>query len=105
MTSIPEAFLAREAEIAYATMAHVTDYDVWHETEEPVTVETVIANLNANVEIAKQAVRNVVAKLASEPDWPSHHALASAIISQHRRDQVPAETWEKLELFIGKYYS
>ena len=105
MTSIPEAFLAREAEIAYATMAHVTDYDVWHETEEPVTVEAVIANLNANVEIAKQALRNVVAKLAAEPDWPSHHTLASAIISQRRRDQVPAETWEKLELFIGNYYS
>jgi len=105
MTTIPEAFLAAEAEIAYATMAHVTDYDVWHETEEPVTVEAVIANLNANVEIAKQALRNVVAKLAAEPDWPSHHALAGAIISQRRRDQVPAETWEKLELFIGNYYS
>jgi len=105
MTTIPEAFLAREAEIAYATMAHVTDYDVWHESEEAVTVEAVIANLNANVTIAKKAIRNVVAKLAGEPDWPSHHALGSAIISRRERRHVPAETWEKLELFIGKYYS
>jgi 5'-methylthioadenosine phosphorylase len=105
MTTIPEAFLAREAEIAYATMAHVTDYDVWHETEEPVTVEAVIANLHANVDAAKQAIRNTVAKLAGEPDWPSHHGLASAIISRRQRVHVPEETWQKLELFIGKYYS
>lgn len=105
MTSIPEAFLAREAEIAYATMAHVTDYDVWHETEGPVTVESVIANLNANVDIAKQAIRNVVVKLADEPEWPSHNALADAIISRRERQYVPAETWAKLELFIGKYYA
>jgi 5'-methylthioadenosine phosphorylase len=105
MTTIPEAFLAREAEIAYATMAHVTDYDVWHETEEPVTVDAVIANLNANVDVAKQALRNTVTKLAGEPDWPSHQALANAIISQRQRSQVPEESWKKLELFIGKYYS
>jgi len=104
MTTIPEAFLAREAEIAYATMAHVTDYDVWHESEEAVTVEAVIANLSANVTIAKEAIRNAVAKLADEPDWPSHHGLATAIISRRQREHVPDETWEKLELFIGKYY-
>ena len=105
MTSIPEAFLAREAEIAYATMAHVTDYDVWHETEEPVTVDAVIANLNANVDIAKQAIRNVVAKLADEPQWPSHSALAEAIISRRERQYVPDATWDKLELLIGRYYA
>jgi 5'-methylthioadenosine phosphorylase len=104
MTTIPEAFLASEAEIAYATMAHVTDYDVWHESEEAVTVETVIANLNANVEVAKQAIRNTVAKLADEPEWPIHHALATAIISRRERSSVPDETWAKLELLIGKYY-
>ncbi len=104
MTTVPEAFLAREAEIAYATMAHVTDYDVWHESEEEVTVEAVIANLSANVAIAKASIRNAIAKLAAEPDWPSHQALATAIISRRERDYVPADTWEKLELFIGKYY-
>jgi len=105
MTTIPEAFLAREAEIAYASMAHVTDYDVWHETEEAVTVEAIIATLNANVEVAKQAIRNVIAKLAGEPEMMSHSALASAIISRRERQVVPDEVWEKLELFVGKYYS
>ena len=104
MTTVPEAFLAREAEIAYATMAHVTDYDVWHESEEEVTVDAVIANLNANVTIAKEAIRNAVKKLADEPEWPSHSALASAIISRRKREDVPGQTWEKLELFIDKYY-
>lgn len=104
MTSIPEAFLALEAEIAYASMAHVTDYDVWHESEEPVTVEAVIANLNANVDVAKQAIYNTVAKLADTPDWPAHHALEMAIISRRERAYVPDDTWQKLELFIGKYY-
>ena len=71
----------------------------------PVSVEAVIANLNANVDIAKQAIRNIVVKLAGEPDWPSHHALANAIISSRIRQDVPAGTWEKLGLFIGEYYS
>ncbi|NJN94343.1 MAG: S-methyl-5'-thioadenosine phosphorylase [Anaerolineales bacterium] len=104
MTTIPEAFLAAEAEIAYATMAHVTDYDVWHESKEPVTVDAVIANLNANVEVAKQAIRNTVRKLTGDPDWPCHHALSTAIISHRERSAVPAETWAKLELFLSKYY-
>jgi 5'-methylthioadenosine phosphorylase len=104
MTTIPEAFLAREAEIAYATIACVTDFDVWHETEEAVTVETVIANLHANAAIAQQAIRNTAAKLAGSPDWPSHHALEYAIISPRKRAQVSPETWARLELLIGQYY-
>ena len=60
MTAIPEAFLAREAGISYAAMAHVTDYDVWHETEAPVTVETVIRQLLANAEVAKQSLVNAI---------------------------------------------
>lgn len=105
MTTSPEAFLAREAEIAYATMAHVTDYDVWHESEEPVTVDAVIANLQANIEIAKQAIRNTVRRLAAAPQMESHSALATAIISRRNRADVPADTWQKLEIFIGKYFS
>ncbi|MCG3206450.1 MAG: S-methyl-5'-thioadenosine phosphorylase [Anaerolineae bacterium] len=104
MTTIPEAFLAREAEIAYATMAHITDYDVWHQSEEPVTVDAVIANLQANVDVAKQAIRNAVKKLAGAPNMPSHSALSTAIISSRHRADVPADTWHKLELFIAKYY-
>ena len=56
------------------------------------------ANLLANVDVAKQAIRNTVAKLAGEPDWPSHHAVAPAILSSRNRADVPDETWEKLEL-------
>jgi 5'-methylthioadenosine phosphorylase len=104
MTNIPEMFLAIEAEIAYASMAHVTDYDVWHESEETVTVDMVIANLQANIDVAKQAIRNTVPKLAGAPDWPCHHALETAIISRRRRSAVPDATWQKLERLIGKYF-
>jgi 5'-methylthioadenosine phosphorylase len=81
MTTIPEVFLAREAEIAYASMAHVTDYDVWHETEEAVTVEAIIATLNANVGVAKQAIRNVV---ATTPWQPPSSAAASVLTYRMR---------------------
>jgi 5'-methylthioadenosine phosphorylase len=101
MTAIPEAFLAREAEIAYATMAHVTDYDVWHETEETVTVEMIIKVLLSNVDTAKKAIKNLIPKLADEPDWPAHHALSSAIITD--RSVIPEATAKKLELLVGKY--
>ena len=101
MTAVPEAQLAREAEIAYATMAHVTDYDVWHEEEEPVTVEMVIKTLFGNVAVAQKAIKNLVPKLAGEPDWPAHHALANAIITD--RSLIPAATKEKLGLLVGKY--
>lgn len=101
MTAVPEAQLAREAEIAYATMAHVTDYDVWHEEEAPVTVEMVIKTLMGNVATAQKAIKNLVPKLADEPDWPAHHALADAIITD--RAMIPAATKEKFKLLVGKY--
>jgi 5'-methylthioadenosine phosphorylase len=101
MTAVPEAQLAREAEIAYAVMAHVTDYDVWHEEEEPVTVEMVIRILLGNVAAAQKAIKNLIPKLAAEPDWPAHHALADAIITD--RATIPAETRQKLDLLVGKY--
>ncbi|MCP4542622.1 MAG: S-methyl-5'-thioadenosine phosphorylase [Chloroflexi bacterium] len=102
MTASPEAFLAREAEMCYATMAHVTDYDVWHETEEPVTVEALLATLAANTELAQNALRGVVAKLAAvERDCECGSTLAMALITQ--RDLIPAETKEKLAPLVGKY--
>ena len=101
MTAIPEAILAREAEIAYATMAHVTDYDVWHETEEDVTVERVIKTLLGNVAAARQAIKNVIPKLADNPDWPCHHALENAIITD--RSAIPEEARKKFDLIAGKY--
>jgi 5'-methylthioadenosine phosphorylase len=102
MTTSPEAFLAREAEMCYAVMAHVTDYDVWHETEEPVSVEALLATLAANAELAQNALRGLVAKLAAaERDCECGSALATALIT--RRDLIPAETREKLAPIVGKY--
>lgn len=101
MTAVPEAQLAREAEICYATMAHVTDYDVWHETEETVTVEAVIKNLLANAEVAKQAIQNLVPALPEARTCDCQHALRDAIITN--RDVVPEQLKKDLGLLIGKY--
>jgi 5'-methylthioadenosine phosphorylase len=102
MTASPEAFLAREAEMCYACMAHVTDYDVWHTSAEPVTVEMVIKTLNANTEHAQQAIVNLVAALSQEKaPCPCENALADAIITA--RDRIPPETKERLRVLVGKY--
>lgn len=102
MTASPEAFLAREAEICYAAMAHVTDYDVWHVSEAPVTVEMVIQTLNKNTTIAQEAVRILARQLKQERNnCDCEHALASALIT--RKDVIPAETRQKLDLLVNKY--
>lgn len=101
MTAAPEVFLAREAEICYATMAHVTDYDVWHVSEAPVTVEMVIQTLNRNTRLAQEAVRILARNLKHERDCECGQALAAALIT--RKDIIPAQTREKLELLISKY--
>ena len=101
MTASPEAFLAREAEICYATMAHVTDYDVWHVSEAPVTVEMVIQTLNKNTTIAQEAVRVLAGTLKPERDCDCGQALATALIT--RKDVIPAETRRKLDLLVNKY--
>ncbi|MEW6285837.1 MAG: S-methyl-5'-thioadenosine phosphorylase [Chloroflexota bacterium] len=101
MTASPEAFLAREAEICYATMAHVTDYDVWHVSEAPVTVEMVIQTLNRNTELAQEAVRLLARNFRHERKCECGHALATAMIT--RRDVIPPETLQKLDLLVGKY--
>jgi 5'-methylthioadenosine phosphorylase len=101
MTAVPEAQLAREAEICYATMAHVTDYDVWHETEETVTVEAVVKNLLANAEVAKQAIQNLVPILPGERTCACQHALRNAIITN--RSAIPEQVKKDLGVLIGKY--
>jgi 5'-methylthioadenosine phosphorylase len=102
MTSSPEAFLAREAEMCYAVMAHVTDYDVWHETEEAVTVDQVIKTLQANVELARDALQRLVTRLAGhDPDCTCRDALRLAIITG--RKAIAPGTAEKLDLLVGKY--
>ena len=104
MTALPEAKLAREAELCYAIIACATDYDVWHESEESVTVEMVISNLSANVANAQRILRSVAQKIpadrsANTCDCPC--ALASAILTD--RSKIPAELKEKYSLLVGKY--
>lgn len=102
MTASPEAFLAREAEMCYATMAHVTDYDVWHVSESPVTVEMVIQTLNKNTEVAQTAIRNLARTLNPERTCACENALAAALITDPKI--IPAATLEKLKTLVGKYY-
>jgi 5'-methylthioadenosine phosphorylase len=101
MTAAPEAFLAREAEICYATMAHVTDYDVWHISETPVTVEIVVQTLNKNTAIAQEAIRHFVRNMKPGRDCNCGHALASAIITQ--RGSISKEARKKLNLLVKNY--
>ena len=104
MTALPEAKLAREAELCYATIACVTDYDCWHESEESVTVEMVLNNLHANVTNAQRILRAVAKKIPA--DRSTNHcecpsALSTAILTD--RTLIPAEAKEKYELLIRKY--
>ncbi len=102
MTTCPEAFLAREAEMCYAVMAHVTDYDVWHETEEPVSVEAVIRILQQNTALAQQAIRLLVTRLtAAGRTCDCKDTLATAIITQ--RDVISEQVKRELAPIVGKY--
>ena len=101
MTTCPEVFLAREAEMCYACMAHVTDYDVWHVSEEPVTVEMVIRTLYNNTALAQKAIQVLVEKLSPETPCDCQNALQNAIIT--RPERIPAETRKKLGLLVDKY--
>ncbi len=101
MTASPEVFLAREAEMCYAIMAHVTDYDVWHVSEAPVTVEMVIRTLLENTALAQSAVERLAAGLPVEKTCACESALADALITA--REHISPAAREKLGLLIGKY--
>lgn len=101
MTAVPEARLAREAEMCYATLAFVTDYDCWHHSEESVTVEMVVANLERSVEVAKNIVKAVVAQIPRQRGCECATALRDAIITSP--EQIPAYLKKDLDLLIGKY--
>ena len=103
MTSAPEAFLAREAEISYATIAHVTDYDVWHISEQPVTVEAVMRTMRHNVERVKKAIAITVAELDTDAVFDSHNALSNAIMTD--KSKVPAEIRERLAPIVNRYFT
>ena len=102
MTNLPEAKLAREAEIAYATLALVTDYDCWHPDHDSVTVEMVIGNLQRNAVNAQKVIQETVRRLSENPPVSeAHSALKFAILTQ--LDKAPAATKEKLGLLLKKY--
>jgi 5'-methylthioadenosine phosphorylase len=101
MTAMPEAKLAREAEICYATLALVTDYDVWHEVEDGVTGEMVLDNLLKNTAMAQEVIRAVLPMLDGPRDCPCSSALATAIFTSP--EAIPSEERERLGLLLGKY--
>lgn len=101
MTNLGEAKCAREAEIAYATMAMITDYDSWKEDEEHVTVEMVIDCLHRNAEMAKRIVAEVVPTIPETADWPEHDALQNAIMTD--RKLWPKETVKELKPILKRY--
>jgi len=101
MTNLPEARLAREAEICYATLALATDYDCWHETEEDISVDAVLAVLRDNVSRAQEILRAAVKRVPRNRDCHCAHALENAIITDSER--IPTSVKKDLELLIGKY--
>ena len=103
MTALPEAKLAREAEMCYATMAWITDYDCWHESEEDVTVEIVVQNLLQNVAHSKEMLNKVIPQLGSAEDCACNFALKDAIITDPRG--ISEETRHKLAPIVGSYLS
>lgn len=101
MTNMAEAKLAREAEISYATLAAVTDYDCWHPSHESVTIEMIIANLNNNVSNAKKILKAAIAQLGKLNHFSAEGALKYAIMTQ--RDVIPPKIKKDLNIIIGKY--
>jgi 5'-methylthioadenosine phosphorylase len=102
MTNLTEAKLAREAEICYATLALVTDYDCWHPGHDAVTVDEIYSVLTRNAENAQKVIRLALQQIPKEQSCKCGSALAHAIITD--RKQVPAATRKKLALLVGKYF-
>jgi 5'-methylthioadenosine phosphorylase len=101
MTNLPEAKLAREAEIAFAAMAMITDYDCWKVEEEAVSVQTVLDHLIANAETAKKVLLDVIPQIPTEANWPEHFALDSALVTN--RKLWPSATVEKLKPILQRF--
>jgi 5'-methylthioadenosine phosphorylase len=101
MTNLPEAKLAREAEMALATLAMVTDYDCWKTDEAHVTVDAIIGHLHANAGMAKDIIARVIPRLPQTAEWPEHHALDNAIITDRRL--WPPATVDSLRVFLQRF--
>ncbi|MFC2019788.1 S-methyl-5'-thioadenosine phosphorylase [Chloroflexota bacterium] len=103
MTALPEAKLAREAEICYAVIGCVTDYDSWHESTEPVTIDMVISTQRRNVAAAREIIRLAAAGMPDKRDCECAHALGTAIVTPP--ELIPPQQKKRLKLIIGKYIS
>jgi len=101
MTSLPEAKLCREAELCYQGMAMVTDYDCWHTSEEGVSVEMIIATLQANTQLAKEVIRRLVPRLSAPPSCNCGQALQGTIMTAP--NAVPRAAYDALEPIVGRY--
>ena len=101
MTALPEAKLAREAELCYTTLAFVTDYDVWHDTEEEVTVEMVIQNLTHNVATAQGIIRRMLAEIPDNRTCGCESALKNAVITS--RESITKDARNRLGILVNKY--
>ena len=101
MTNLPEAKLAREAEIALATMAMITDYDCWKTEEEPVSAQTVFGHLTANAEAAKRVLVEAIPRIPTDPNWPEHSALDAAMTTE--RSLWPKATIDKLGPILSRF--
>ena len=101
MTNLPEAKLAREAEIAFATMAMITDYDCWKVEEEPVSAQTVLSHLVANAETARKVIMDVIPRIPTVSNWPEHFALDTALVTD--RKLWPKATVEKLKPILTRF--
>ena len=101
MTNVPEAKLAREAEIALATIAMITDYDCWKVEEEPVSAQTVFEHLIANAETAKKILVEAIPRIPAEPNWPEHRALDTALVTD--RKLWPTATRQNLAAILGRF--
>jgi len=101
MTNLAEVKLAREAEIALATMAMITDFDCWKVEEEPVTAEAVISHLVSNAATAKSILARVIPRIPTVADWPEHRSLDSALVTDKKL--WPQETAENLRPLIGRF--
>ena len=101
MTNLPEAKLAREAEIAFTTMAMITDYDSWKVEEEAVSAEIVLSHLVANAETARRVIVDVIPRIPPEPNWPEHFALDTALVTD--RKLWPQATVEKLKPILRRF--
>src|SRR5437868_8859442 len=101
MTNLPEAKLAREAEIALATMAMITDYDCWKVEEEPVSAQTVFGHLSANADAAKKVLVEAIPRIPAEPNWADHRSLDKALVTE--RKLWPKATAEKLRPVLDRF--